>query len=318
MPNDFNQNMLNTIKRCEGFIIEDEAFKKGFSEIYPFTTENISGYIDFFDLKDKSLLTVGSSLDQLLNAVLFDCKDITVLDINPNTKHYFYLKLAALLELNRKEFLEFLRYKDFPKVFKDNYQVFNKTLFNEFKSTLRLLDYESYLLWDEVIQNYESRKIRNRLFSLDEERTSVIISCNPYLSSETSYLETRNKIKKVFPKFITCDIEKASLDRSYDNIWLSNIGTHVDLNTLKKIVDKVSQHLNIDGTLLISYLYSTTISTKYQDDWQEIYNLDETFKIFAEYNPTLKDFLGIRDFRFNFDSQHDSVLIYKNKKNIIT
>lgn len=214
MTIDFNQHLLNTIKRCEGYVIEDESFKKGFSEIYPFTTENISGYIDFFDLKGSSLLTVGSSLDQLLNAVLYDCKDITILDINPNTEYYYYLKLAALLVLERNEFLEFLRFKDYPEVFKDNKKFFNKESFNKLKSTLRLLDYETYLLWDEIIQTYEPQKIRNRLFSLDEARNSVIIGCNPYLSSEVSYLETRNKIKKVTPKFIKGDISKLKLKKN--------------------------------------------------------------------------------------------------------
>ena len=40
-----------------------------FYSIYPFTTENISGYIDCFDLDKHNLLTVGSSTDQVLNAI---------------------------------------------------------------------------------------------------------------------------------------------------------------------------------------------------------------------------------------------------------
>lgn len=49
-----------------------------FINIYPFTTENIAGYINEFELKDKSLLTVGSSGDQVINAALYDCQDITL------------------------------------------------------------------------------------------------------------------------------------------------------------------------------------------------------------------------------------------------
>ena len=54
-----------------------------FSKIYPFTTENISGYINYFDFQNKSLLTVGSSFDQVLNAYMCGVRDITLYDINP-------------------------------------------------------------------------------------------------------------------------------------------------------------------------------------------------------------------------------------------
>ena len=63
-----------------------------------------------FDLKDKSLLTVGSSGDQVINASLKNCKDITVLDINPFTKYYFNLKKAAILTLKYEEFCKFFCY----------------------------------------------------------------------------------------------------------------------------------------------------------------------------------------------------------------
>ena len=78
MEENFDIVLDNAIKRCEGLVIYDKAFNKGFNQIYPFATENISGYIDKFDLKDKSLLTVGSSGDQVINAILYGCKKISV------------------------------------------------------------------------------------------------------------------------------------------------------------------------------------------------------------------------------------------------
>lgn len=35
----------------------------GFTKVYPFTTEKLSGYFPVMDLKDKSVFTVGSSGD---------------------------------------------------------------------------------------------------------------------------------------------------------------------------------------------------------------------------------------------------------------
>ena len=63
-----------------------------FQRLYPFTTENIAGYIDKFNLKGKSLLTVGSSADQVINAIYKGSKDITLYDVNIFAKYYYYLK----------------------------------------------------------------------------------------------------------------------------------------------------------------------------------------------------------------------------------
>ena len=44
--------------------------KEIFQEVYPFTTEVISGYFNELDFKDKSVMTLGSSSDQAFNALL--------------------------------------------------------------------------------------------------------------------------------------------------------------------------------------------------------------------------------------------------------
>lgn len=108
MNQNFSVIMNNAINRCNCLKVEDGMLQS----IYPFTTENISGYIDNFNLKDKSLLTVGSSGDQVINAILKGCKDTTLLDINPYTKLYYYLKAASIITLNLDGFMRFLRYKD--------------------------------------------------------------------------------------------------------------------------------------------------------------------------------------------------------------
>ena len=133
----FEYLLVNAIGRCNGEHVE--MFERDFSLLYPFTTENILGYIHLFNL-DK-LLTVGSSGDQVLSAIISGAKKIDVLDVNPYTRYYYYLKVACLLELGLSEFLLFLRYKDYPKVFKDNQEVFNLSLYNKIKVALRLLDY---------------------------------------------------------------------------------------------------------------------------------------------------------------------------------
>lgn len=77
--------------------------KKVFQEVYPFATEAVSGYFSRLDLKDKSLLTVGSSCDQAFNALVLGAKNITVYDINANVETYYKLKKNLVLNYPRKE-----------------------------------------------------------------------------------------------------------------------------------------------------------------------------------------------------------------------
>ena len=75
--------------------------------IAPFSSENIAGYIDTFDLKDKSLLTASYTGDSALNAISVGCKDVTIAYPRPVDKYYQYLKYAGILTLTRDEYLEF-------------------------------------------------------------------------------------------------------------------------------------------------------------------------------------------------------------------
>ncbi len=306
------RNLQLAKDKCEGNFVEELARK--FYILYPFTTENIGGYIKEFDLKDKSLLTVGSSFDQVLNATLYDSKDITLLDTCPFTKYYAYLKIASLLELDRYEFFRFLRYKNYPKTFKDNPLLYNKEDYQKIVKTLRLLDYESYLFWDELFQNYEPKIIRDAIFySGEEEKQSVIETINPYLRNDYNYEKTKRNIKKVKLEFIQEDLFQVKLARSYDSIWLSNIGTHLmHYNKIMEMIEKMSVYLNENGKMLMSYLYDTDES--YRTGYYPIYDFRVTFENLKEYNPELVTFIGMHSIIFNDDRTSDSVLVYEKKK----
>ena len=309
-PN-FEQLLLNAINKCDGIFVEDIA--KDFQLLYPFTTENINGYIRYFKLYNKTLLTVGSSGDQIINASLFDCKDIVCLDICPYTKFYFYLKLSCLLELNRDKFLKFLCYK--YKAFRNNELAFHKSDYQNIKSTLRLLDYESYLFWDELFSSFRELDIRKELFYFDENKMDVIIKSNSYLQNNIAYDEVRRKIMKTRIEFINDNILKIKIDRLFDVIWLSNIGTYLSRHFVKIMVDKMSKNLNDEGMLLISYLYKTVKTTKYQQDWNPIYNLEKTFNILQEYSPKLISFIGVDGISFHDNTIKNSILVYTKGKN---
>ena len=155
--------------------------------------------------------------------------------------------------------------------------------------------------------------IRNNLFSSDEDRTSVILGSNMYLQSADLYENARDKVKDVNPTFINGDLFKIDLKNKYDNIWLSNIGTYLSRHFVKIMTDKMSQLLQIDGRLLISYLYKTTIDTKYEEGWNLIYDLEKTFAILSQYDPTLISFIGVEGLKFDKPDVKDSVLVYRKR-----
>ena len=303
------------VQKCDGNYSND-VFEGGdkFLDIYPFTTECISGYIDFFDLNNKSLLTVGSSGDQVLNSVLKGCKDISVIDINPYTKAYYYLKVAAILNLSLKEFKDFFRYVNYPVVFDSNLDVFSLDSFNRIKDDLRLLDYESYLFWDELFQSFKNTRIRYCLFSNDEGQDKEINITNLYMNTK-NYNLLKEKVRSVKPKFTNADIFKIKLDRSFDNIWLSNIGSYYSISDLKDIVDSFDCNLNNDGQFMITYLYDTVKENNYYSKaWPEIYDLTKLFKAFCDYDVDLYSFQGVNSYKFSSKNMKDSVLVYKKNK----
>lgn len=309
MDNYFENVLMNATNICNGNV----GYQNRFDRIYPFTTENISGYISIFELDGKSLLTVGSSSDQVINTSMFNCKNQTVVDINPYTKFYFYLKKAALLTLDYNSFLSFFCYKGFPKFCKNNDNVFNLKMYKEFKPLLRLLDYESYLFWDEMFLNFPTILIRQRLFEYDEDKLSVLKHTNIYIKDECAYEQAKQHIKNVNPTFITGDIFNVELNETYDNIFMSNLLQYYPIDKIKILVDKLSLNLAAGGKMLISYLYKTTLDTKYCDDWAEIYNLDIVFNLLEEYDISLNNFIGTRGILFDDSKDQDAALIYKKR-----
>lgn len=313
MNNYFENSLASALFKCEGIYTKDDDVRQGFSRLYPFTTENISGYIDKFDLNGKSLLTVGSSGDQVINASLFNCVDQTVVDICPYTKFYFYLKKACILSFSLKEFMDFFCYNDYPKFCHDNKDVFSKEKFEEVKDLLRVLDYESYLFWDEVFSLYKPEKVRRELFSSDEDRSFVLQGMNLYMKDEEAFSKAKVKIRGINPKFICEDIFKVNLNRTYDNVFLSNIGLYCGIDRLKELVGRLEPY--VDDKMLLCYLYKTEENTKYKKDWSEIYDLKKLKSSLVEYITSFDTFCGVRGILFEDEKyDRDSVLIYEKRR----
>lgn len=74
-----------------------------FRDVYPFTTEMIAGYMPTLEVKNKSVLTVGSSCDQVFNALVEDASNVTLFDINSSTGEFYKLKKNIILSVERDD-----------------------------------------------------------------------------------------------------------------------------------------------------------------------------------------------------------------------
>lgn len=286
--------------------VKRPSYENFFNKIYAFTTERISGYIEYFDLNNKSLLTVGSSSDQVLNAFYYGCRDITLLDINPFIEEFFNLKKTAIEQLDYQDFFKFMSLEGY--VFK-NYKAFNKKTFYSLADKIE--DDNSKLFWKYLFDNEKDSAIRRNLFSGDSPSIIELQHYNKYLETEENYNELKNKIKNLKPKFIVNNIYNYHLNKKYDNIFLSNIADYNEVFQTVDLVQKLEKQLNDNGKLLISYLYQTDLNTDYEEDYCKIYNLEETLNLFREAD--IKTFLGVENFKRYCQNPNDSVLIYHKK-----
>lgn len=298
------------------YYFDDSFHGSRFAEIYPFTTENINGYFKNCNFKNKSLLTVGSSADQILNAITLNCNDITCFDINPFTRYYYELKKAAILALDIDQFLAFFCYRDYPVTFKDNKNTFD---INTYHQIAKYLSDENEAFWSSLYADFAGFEIRKTLFSSDEEKHFILRKINNYLD-ETNYYKLKNNLNLVKPSFVTCDIKDVNklLKFKYDIIALSNISKYLQymfdkepLENFKRIVLNLKNNLNENGQIFIAYLYNTKRTTPYCQNWELIYDLDSVFNTFKDEKIEFRNFVGMKGFLFEDEKIKDAVLVYK-------
>ncbi len=300
-----NDKLKLAIDICrENYVDEHQNFLK----IYPFTTENLAGWMPLFDFFDKSFLTVGSSCDQTINAAYLGSMKQTIIDINPFVKEYFHLKKAGLMALSRSEYLYFFCNFNYKRAKNEN--AFNQESFKKIVPFLKEHDNDSYFFWSEIFDKYSGGHIKKHLFLSDDERCSPIIQkMNLYLHNDDSYLKTKEVIKNLNIDFIESDIYKYNEWGYYDNINLSNVGQYAsnqeELLKYKNLVKKLVEHLNIYGTMLVMYLFGTI------RDITPIYNLPVTMKLFKDYNSEFHTFPSVKELALGDTKSPDSAMIYR-------
>jgi len=212
-----------------------------FDSIYLFTTENISGYMNDIDLTGKKIVTVTGSTDHIINAILMGANEILTFDINPLAKYYMDLKLAAILKLSLKDFLDFLLY--------DTDKSFDYNIINNLD-----MDLESKRFWLNKLEenNKDGLKLKySGLFNIKYFDFQNKIDNNLYLKKE-SYDIIKSRLVNVKINFVSTNIVDLKLTKKYDYMFLSNVSDYINtffkdnyLLNYKKLIDKFLRNVNI-------------------------------------------------------------------------
>lgn len=279
-----------------------------FSQLYPFTNENLRDYLGNIDFSLKKVLTVGSSLDQTFNLINNNCQDITVVDLCPFTKYYYELKKASILNLDENEFLRYLCRNDFS-FFSKNRLAFNEKDYSRISSSL---DKDAKLFWDSLYSEFRPLDIRRKLFKEETVSRKNIINNNAYLL-EPNFYNLRNKIANSSVNFVTSDIQNYDLEREcYDYMVLSNIFDYIlnllnnetldkeKLQKYKDLIIKLSRLLKQNGIMFAHYFYIC--------DENEVYSTIRNYLLgdsrFSRLN--LHSNYGIKD-------DYDTMMVYTKK-----
>lgn len=249
-----------------------------FNSIYPFTSENIAGYMKDLDLTSKKVITVTGSTDHILNAILQGATKITTFDINPLTKPYMDLKISALKNLSYEDFIKLLLFES------------NMNLDYSIISSLDMSD-ESKMFWLEQLSKYNNSGIELRnssLFNTKYFNPNSKLWQNLYLE-KNKYNLLKQQLKDTNITFINTSIKDLKVDEHFDYMFLSNISDYLSLmydsDTLKQYRDLLIEFQKKIDIIYFAYLYDIGNSNP-RTEIDDLNKVKEIFSNFQQVNFT--------------------------------
>lgn len=267
-----------------------------FNSIYPFTSENIAGYMNDLDLIGKKVITVTGSTDHILNAILQGTTKITTFDINPLTKPYMDLKISAVKNLSYEDFIQFLLFEGSMNL---DYNII---------SSLDMSN-QSKTFWLEQLSKFNNNGIELRnssLFNTKYFNPNSKLWQNLYLEKSKFNLLKR-QLQDVSINFIRISLKDLKIEDDYDYMFLSNISDYLNLmyegDELRKYRDLLSEFKRRVNTIYFAYLYDIGNS----NPRTEIDDLRKVSEIFPEFEQV--EFKSALE--GSLHDKKDSVLILK-------
>lgn len=218
------------------------------SGIYKFTNEDIAGYFHHFQNK-KNILSVISSGNHILNAILAGARNIDCFDISIFPQYYLYLQLASVLTLSKEDYLKYYFSDDREEVFSDYfYDLIKKNMSPKYKE-----------FWDSLYNFDDGFDIYNSLlFRQDMCLKSAAIERNMYLQDD-NYDKLKHILQTEHIEInpVVADIIKTKFEKEYDLVVLSNIlAYYFNQEELEKYISYLKSNFNLTTNgEIINYFY---------------------------------------------------------------
>ena len=282
-------------------------------KINAITSENVASALKKIPLENKKVLTIDSSGDDLLNSAFYGACDLTLCNINPYSKDYLYLKIAALISLDYKEYCWFF-FKNSIRM-NNNNKMFSKKLFKKVGPVLRYLNYDAFLYFDDLFKLFGPKETRENCFIDNNYHTKALRNFNIYTRNEYAYNKLRDTILKTNINFIDENITEASLDKEYDVMLLSTLFSEMNVKKFANLIKKLDNNLSTDGLMMLAYLWNNnTYTNNYSDEWMSVYLNPESNKMLSKYISDVYTVCGYMSYLYEVNKFEDKVLIYKKNK----
>ena len=230
-----------------------------YAPMYIYGTEMMSNYYSKINIKNKTILTIAGSGDQIINAYFFGAKTVIGFDLNKLAKYMIDLKITAIKILDYNEFLKF--FGTGKKNATLNYKLYLKLSLRLNKSTKRFFDslYKYY--------KFDGKKLAKSSFIHQRELAqSTLGEINIYLKNKRNYSKIRKILSNKKIKIIHKNISKLKLKKKFDIINISNVPNFLTGFTFiqkkdpvmelhDKILLKLKNLLTKKGKIIF-YLYS--------------------------------------------------------------
>ena len=226
-----------------------------YDRVYYSSNENLDGLFKNVDMKDKKVLTVQASSDQLFHISSKKPASIETFDMNRLTKFYYYLRKWYILYEDEFYFNVYNTeniYELLQKVIPTNEE-----------------EYDAYLYWIKFVKTIPKFFIKDLYF----------ISSNPHKNEIHDLRRLKDFLVDYKLRFNGMDITKERLDKKYDTIVISNILEYYDedLGRITDIRNNLCRMLNDDGEVIASNLMNDYISYAIYAGFYRKFEINEIF-----------------------------------------
>lgn len=261
-------------------------------------TEMVGSYYSKLHVKNKRVLTVIGSGDQVLNAYFFGAENVTGFDINNRSYFITALKIAAIKKLSYKEFLAF-----FTSGKKEG---FDYHLYVKIRPTL---NQKIATFFDKLYRNFDftgPRLIKSKFFRQRPFLKLTPKIVNAYLKDEGCYLQLKKKLSNKKIRFIQGNIKDLApriKNERFDIINLSNIPNYFIKNEKSSSQDeflnillRLREKLTTKGKIFYYFYSDSFYPNKFAGCAPPAYTVLalEKMRLLRQFQASQIDFSGIK------------------------